>query len=982
MGNMDSTQYLDELLKNSRWIRGLAQRMLTDDHLVDDVVQQTYMTALRTPPPNLRSFRAWVSTVVRNRARMTLRENQRRRHWEGKAARSELETATLDAVEQEELRLCLTELVHDLREPYRSTVVLYYYEGLSSSEIAQREGIPPNTVRVRMRRAVSQLKERIEQKYNGDSKSWRLGLMFLAGVTAESVVPTGADEPGIETAAKTGGGSHAPAPVPLGRYYSMAGVGVIVLSLVVWLALVGSEQGTGPTTSPTDSPEAQRVLGTASHTPSSDNQGTAELRSVGQQTAAVSAAADGSATDQAVVRVVDATTGDPVAGARVSLAAYRMDSASLSRGRNAAQIVMHSSLSLEYGPSNAEGELQVPADELATHEVAVTAPGYQEYRERTRLRELDSSAYRIGLRRAERATLELIDTDGNPIAGQLVSVQGTSAGHEGFTDESGHHKYVWEDAAYLFTAQVPGYAAVRDLATLPVTRVKLEAGVVSQGMVVDGGERPIPGCTIELESNRWRGESYRTSTASDGSFETLALPERGTARVRITHPDFAATVEEFRLPRQEPWRFRLAEGLSVEGRVIDPLGRAVNMGEVRLIPSDGPFFARDLARGTVQEDGSFNLGPVALGEYVVAVSHPEFATQEVPIDGSSTGLRQITARLETGTEVSGRAIDADGTPIPGVRVQLGSVCGDELWGPEVTTDVDGRFRFRGVPRSPLPVRATLRDPRWTAVETAAGTHRERGLLLQVHRPDNLLSKNGQPIIQYGPFGSRNTCTVEPSEQDIELVLEDRTSAARWNVELVDESGAGVRTVTNLLVIPNADPVDGSMILFCGMGRSPVKVRDTRVLQDCLLGFLTRSYATTYATLEDLDPEGRPKSSGSRRVKLEPRRERTLRVTDPFGAPVPRYPVVISPVLEGREFTVGIFVGATNDQGLLRTNQLASGTYRLLQAPAKHDFSTASPGLHLLSTEDAMVQGDLTLESEPRGITEFRLSTDRESEKKR
>jgi len=66
-----------------------------------------------------------------------------------------------------------------LEEPYQELVLLRYYEGLSTAEIAARTRVPMGTVRGRLQRALELLRQRLNHTYGGDrSRGWRVLLAF------------------------------------------------------------------------------------------------------------------------------------------------------------------------------------------------------------------------------------------------------------------------------------------------------------------------------------------------------------------------------------------------------------------------------------------------------------------------------------------------------------------------------------------------------------------------------------------------------------------------------------------------------------------------------------------------------------------------------------------------------------------------------------------------------------------------------------
>jgi hypothetical protein len=75
----------------------------------------------------------------------------------------------------ETAKMVLT-MVLELDEPYRSTVLMRYDEMLSSVEIAQRLGLPPGTVRSRLKHGMDQLRGELDRRHGGDRKKWCVAL--------------------------------------------------------------------------------------------------------------------------------------------------------------------------------------------------------------------------------------------------------------------------------------------------------------------------------------------------------------------------------------------------------------------------------------------------------------------------------------------------------------------------------------------------------------------------------------------------------------------------------------------------------------------------------------------------------------------------------------------------------------------------------------------------------------------------------------
>lgn len=151
---------VEELLIHRSWLHGLARGMVHSRDAADDLVQETYLAALRgKAPPERGSVRGWLAGVLRNRARMHVRGEVRRRRREQLCHESDHTFVSPEQVVQRiEAEQRLAQAVLELPEPLRATVLLRYFEGLSAADIARRENIPAGTVRWRLSIALGRLR--------------------------------------------------------------------------------------------------------------------------------------------------------------------------------------------------------------------------------------------------------------------------------------------------------------------------------------------------------------------------------------------------------------------------------------------------------------------------------------------------------------------------------------------------------------------------------------------------------------------------------------------------------------------------------------------------------------------------------------------------------------------------------------------------------------------------------------------------------
>jgi RNA polymerase sigma-70 factor (ECF subfamily) len=176
---------LETLLSHRDWVRRLARSLVRDESSADDVEQRTWLAALRRPPRDAETSRAWLGRVVRNLATDARRARVRRESHEATAARPEGARSTADVVAESEAHMRVVVRVHELDEPYRTTVLLRWFEDLPPRTVAERMGVPVETVRTRLRRAHETLRGRLGRGAGGGS-DWMAALAPLTGLKSSA----------------------------------------------------------------------------------------------------------------------------------------------------------------------------------------------------------------------------------------------------------------------------------------------------------------------------------------------------------------------------------------------------------------------------------------------------------------------------------------------------------------------------------------------------------------------------------------------------------------------------------------------------------------------------------------------------------------------------------------------------------------------------------------------------------------------------
>ncbi len=180
-----STESLDllrarALLEEAPWIRRLARRLVTDADLAEDLSQDTWVRALEHGPRVDQPLRGWLATVMKNLLRQRRRGDGRRQAREEVSARAEgVEASPGGVLERVSTHRALVEAVLELGEPYRTTMLLRWFDGLSPKDIARELGLSRETVKTRLSRGLAELRERLDREHGGDRRAWLSALVPL-----------------------------------------------------------------------------------------------------------------------------------------------------------------------------------------------------------------------------------------------------------------------------------------------------------------------------------------------------------------------------------------------------------------------------------------------------------------------------------------------------------------------------------------------------------------------------------------------------------------------------------------------------------------------------------------------------------------------------------------------------------------------------------------------------------------------------------
>lgn len=747
---MSDHEAIPRLLAESAFVRRLARGLVRDAHTADDLAQDAMLEALQRPPATAPDPRGWLATVVHRAMLRQRRSAARRRRRETATARPEVAP---DCDRRMQRHQELVQHVQALAEPYRSAIVLRFFDDLPPRRIAQRLQVPVATVRSRLQRGLQLLRARLDAQH-GTRDRW---LSALSAIGWPS-------------------GGSAAVPVTL-TFFTMhlKPIAVVATTLLValtcWFALVDPARGAdrdAPAQAPIGLASADRGQQRADAAPAA---GTADQR---QRAPAVTAA---NATDARAVsgRVVD-LRGQPLRFVRVRRHGSIWprwqggDIGWISDGEQSRFVPPAELARLRADPALAAdffADLQrpeawravlldaaMPAAEVVTDDrgvfafaVGVDAP------------ELDLAEPELLLlaeARGDDGGTLLIAAPSIAAGGRVVDPTGRALPRAEFTarwnpnlafvgmpssvsiqrawaprtlrvDDQGHWFLAAVPAGLLggeITATCTGYrSASVAMPTLATTTLDLvlpgaaEAAIGVDGRVVDATGQPIAGATVCLGD-----DSVRTDAA--GRFAVPSLTEEARTSLTVFAAGFAPLhradfVDDV---RRDP---RRGQGLelclceparALRGVVLDGDGRPladvrVNLFDPTLLdfsftPVEGRLGAWE--RGVATDAaGRFELGGLANRTYRLRVWRPDdgllFVSEPITAGSSDLVVQVPTTALHAtvrGTVTSDGPLPKElavAISYPIHVIQRGDGCMTDGTAP-VPVGADGAFTLRAVPR--------------------------------------------------------------------------------------------------------------------------------------------------------------------------------------------------------------------------------------------------------------------------------------------
>ncbi len=159
VGSRDRTSLELAFKEHGAAVKGVAWRVLKDEALAEDIVQETFVTFWDSPEkydPSRGTLRTFLLTIAHRKSVDIVRSEVARTRREQRPP-DPIHVDVEDEVWSRDLSETVRSALMELAEGEREAIALAYYGGLSYVQVAERLGLPEGTVKSRIRAGMKKL---------------------------------------------------------------------------------------------------------------------------------------------------------------------------------------------------------------------------------------------------------------------------------------------------------------------------------------------------------------------------------------------------------------------------------------------------------------------------------------------------------------------------------------------------------------------------------------------------------------------------------------------------------------------------------------------------------------------------------------------------------------------------------------------------------------------------------------------------------
>ena len=677
----DLSSFLDNPAKWQRVsgaLRRVARGILGDEAAAEDVVQGAWLEALKRPQQSV-GF-GWIRKLVKSRSIDQLRSRRSEQLRNAASPQGQPSRTHDDVGPKLEAQRQVIQAVDSLKEPYRSTIYLRYFEDLGPKAIAKRQGVPEETVKTRLTRAHRSLRESLGREMQDERGNWSPALIAFSGIQLPA--------PGAAIAATSG--------LFLMKKIILA---LLVLGLIALTPLLFHKKDLENTGL---QQESAKVLETES----------APIQASGVDKERGRLPIDEPAVQEVAtsIEVLQAFPLKPIAEASALDLTLRWPDGAPAQGVEVTVLPWGSEnphLHKQIGFSNSLGA--VSFEQLSPGKMGI-------YLDRGGFESCTVGAgQRLSLQIQMKAGYTLsgkvLDPRDRPVPGAVVHVSYSQDGRQGNewsqADATGRYEILHITGHARVSARAPGFAPSGQYPVhgAPGTEGELDLilrgpGGALSGIVFSPDGLPVEGALVQFTDRAPPGWGS-PQTISTVQSHPLAIRLRSDAQGEFFAPDVGSGSVHVAV-RTKPWvgwsqtvtvaqgatshlTVQLENGTYLEGTILRANGEPAAHAEVLM----GTYGTILELRAKCSAEGHYRLENVEAGEHNVLASLDGVGSTHETIQIQKGSPYRWDATLAEGSQVQGTLLDENGDPLSNWIV--GCMAGQGMWSNTARTTVDGRF---------------------------------------------------------------------------------------------------------------------------------------------------------------------------------------------------------------------------------------------------------------------------------------------------